>query len=271
MAKSADARLIYKKTDSTLRGNIRAELHALSLIGPVLYVPAYPQLGRTVQDGCLHVHGIPVEQTPFALDPLHPVRNGNIAALLTGTSNITIFGENTEEAIETAARGWIETGGIAAGPSSLLHAAAKVLAPECSPVAFPIVRRALIISGSRHQRSQEQITTASAALETWDWKALCAPCEHQGDPLAFAARFAEDVKSAVESDRFDTIIVFGGDTAFALLKAMHIDIVEPIGEVLPGIPISLLPDKRILITKAGGFGDPDLLFQLHERLTHELR
>jgi uncharacterized protein YgbK (DUF1537 family) len=89
--------------------------------------------------------------------------------------------------------------------------------------------------------------------------------------LAFAARFAEDVKSAVESDRFDTIIVFGGDTAFALLKAMHIDIVEPIGEVLPGIPISLLPDKRILITKAGGFGDPDLLFQLHERLTHELR
>src|SRR5919199_1416274 len=39
LAKSTTARLIYKKTDSTLRGNIRAELHALSQRGPVLYVP----------------------------------------------------------------------------------------------------------------------------------------------------------------------------------------------------------------------------------------
>jgi uncharacterized protein YgbK (DUF1537 family) len=67
------------------------------------------------------------------------------------------------------------------------------------------------------------------------------------------------------------MVVFGGDTAFALLKAMHIDIVEPIGEILPGVPVSLLPDRRILITKAGGFGDPDLLLQLHERLSHGLR
>src|SRR4051794_15539539 len=134
IAKSENARLIYKKTDSTLRGNIRAELEALSLLGPVLYVPAYPQLGRTLRDGCLLVHGIPVEHTPFALDPLHPVRNGNIAVLLAGTKNITIFGENSEEAIEAAARDWIEKGGIAAGPSSLLHAASKALAPECAPV-----------------------------------------------------------------------------------------------------------------------------------------
>ena len=267
IARRANARLVYKKTDSTLRGNIRAELHALSLIGPVLYVPAYPQLGRTLRDGCLHVHGVPVEQTAFAIDPLHPVRNGNIQVLLAGTSNITVFAENAEEAIEAAARDWIEIGGIAAGPSSLLHAAAKVLAPECLSVAFPIVRRALLVSGSRHQRSQEQIASASDAFETWGWRVFCAPCEHQGDPLAFAARFGEDVKSAIESDCFDTIIVFGGDTAFALLNAMHIDTVEPIGEVLPGIPVSLLPDKTVLITKAGGFGDPDLLFQLHERLS----
>ncbi|MFL6414238.1 MAG: four-carbon acid sugar kinase family protein [Bryobacteraceae bacterium] len=270
-AAGTTARLIYKKTDSTLRGNIRAELQALSMLGPVLYVPAYPQLGRTVIRGCLHVHGVPVEQTHFADDPLHPVRNGDIAALLAGTSNIVIVEESTEEAIEVVAGDWIRRGGIAAGPSSLLHAAATVLGPRCSPVEFPTIRRALVVSGSRHERSRQQLSIAAQALQDWGWSVLCAPNEYQGNALTFAAQFGERAQRKFDSDRFDTIIVFGGDTAFSLLKAMNIDIVEPIGEVLPGVPVSLLPDKRILITKAGGFGDSSLLFQLHERLAYGLR
>jgi uncharacterized protein YgbK (DUF1537 family) len=98
-----------------------------------------------------------------------------------------------------------------------------------------------------------------------------APTEYQGDSLTFAAQFGEGAKRALDSECFDTIIVFGGDTTFSLLRAMNIDVVEPIGEVLPGIPVSFLPDKKTLITKAGGFGTTDLLFQLHERLSHELR
>jgi len=271
LAKAANARLIYKKTDSTLRGNIRAELHALSQRGPVLYVPAYPQLGRTLHDGCLHVHGIPVEETAFAQDPLYPVRNGNIAALLAGTSNITICPDNTQAGIEALARNWIEAGGIAAGPSAFLHAAADVLAPSSQQPEFPTVRRALLVSGSLHVRSKEQIAAASKTLGSWNWTVLCSPKEPQGDGLAFAARFGQEAKRAFESDQFDTIIVFGGDTAFSLLTAMKIDALEPLGEVLPGVPVSLLPNKKTLITKAGGFGPPELLFQLHERLSHEQR
>lgn len=271
LAAANTARLIYKKTDSTLRGNIRGELHALSLRGPVLYVPAYPQLGRTVHHGCLHVHGVPVEQTVFATDPLHPVCDGNIAALLAGTSNITVFEENTEEAIEDAARTWIRAGGIAAGPSSLLQAAARVLAPECRPLDFPVVRRALVVSGSRHERSRQQIMTAHEACERWGWRVLLAPNDHQGDSLTFAAQFGKAAMREFESDRFDTIVVFGGDTAFSILQAMNIDNVEPIGEMLPGVPVSLLPGNKTLITKAGGFGNPELLFELHERVSYELR
>ncbi len=271
LSASSNARLIYKKTDSTLRGNIRAELHALSQRGPVLYVPAYPQLGRTIQDGCLHVHGVPVENTAFAADPLYPVRNGNIAGLLAGTSNITICPENTEQGIEHAARAWIRAGGIAAGPSSLLHAAARVLAPECSPVDFPAVGRALVVSGSRHERSRQQIVKAYEACERWGWRVFLAPSELQGESLTFAAQFGEEARRVFESEGFDTIIVFGGDTAFAILKAMNISNVEPIGEVLTGVPVSLLPCRRTLITKAGGFGNPELLFELHERLSCELR
>ncbi len=62
--------LVYKKTDSTLRGNIRAELHALAEIYPewsIGYAPAYPALGRTVKSGILYVHGRAVAETEFGL------------------------------------------------------------------------------------------------------------------------------------------------------------------------------------------------------------
>jgi uncharacterized protein YgbK (DUF1537 family) len=49
-----DIAAVYKKTDSTLRGNIAAEFRALRDAypeRPLVYVPAYPDLGRTVVSG----------------------------------------------------------------------------------------------------------------------------------------------------------------------------------------------------------------------------
>src|SRR4051794_25466561 len=67
LARVADnVRLLFKKTDSTLRGNIGAELDALAAVFPasrVVYVPAYPRMGRTVRDGTLLVNGVPVHET----------------------------------------------------------------------------------------------------------------------------------------------------------------------------------------------------------------
>src|SRR5215471_7600629 len=78
-------RLVYKKTDSTLRGNISAELESLAELYPdwrIGYAPAYPALGRTVKSGVLYVDGIPVSETEFASDGLNPVATSSIRALL---------------------------------------------------------------------------------------------------------------------------------------------------------------------------------------------
>ncbi|WP_233838414.1 4-hydroxythreonine-4-phosphate dehydrogenase PdxA [Paraburkholderia sp. ZP32-5] len=57
-------RLLYKKIDSTLRGNVAAEVAALAAhAGMAIVAPALPEAGRTVRNGCLHVHGVPVEET----------------------------------------------------------------------------------------------------------------------------------------------------------------------------------------------------------------
>ena len=135
--KEIPARLIYKKTDSTLRGNIRAELLALAQLGSVTFVPAYPKLGRTVHQSHVHVDGVPLEQTEFARDPLHPIADGNLKRLLGDPENVFISESNTDRAIEELARTWLQSGGLAAGPSALLHAAAGILATTPQAPVFP--------------------------------------------------------------------------------------------------------------------------------------
>jgi len=55
---------LYKKIDSTLRGNFAAEVRALQASrGLALVAPALPAMGRTTLGGIQHLHGIPVDQT----------------------------------------------------------------------------------------------------------------------------------------------------------------------------------------------------------------
>ncbi len=77
----AEDLLIYKKIDSTLRGNITAELQAVyDSFKPQLisFAPAYPKQGRTTLNGIHLVNGVPVDQTQFAKDPRNPVKSSYI-------------------------------------------------------------------------------------------------------------------------------------------------------------------------------------------------
>jgi len=85
LAKADGVAAIYKKTDSTLRGNIAAELAALAAtfpLSPMVFAPALPRSGRTVHWGELLVDGTPVHQTHFSKDPGSPVRSASIPELL---------------------------------------------------------------------------------------------------------------------------------------------------------------------------------------------
>jgi len=85
LCKHAKVEVVYKKIDSTLRGNLGAELEALLDVfdqRSVVICPAYPQYGRTVVNGQLLVRGVPVEKTQFANDPLCPVNASDIGALV---------------------------------------------------------------------------------------------------------------------------------------------------------------------------------------------
>jgi uncharacterized protein YgbK (DUF1537 family) len=69
------SRTVYKKVDSTLRGNVAAEVDAaLAASGSslALVAPAFPSAGRTTEDGRHYVDGAPVAETEYAADEKGP-------------------------------------------------------------------------------------------------------------------------------------------------------------------------------------------------------
>ena len=78
---------VFKKIDSTLRGNVGSEIDAImDTCGQDLavVVPAFPKNGRTIVGGYLLVHGAPLEATEVARNPLCPVTESHIPTLLSG-------------------------------------------------------------------------------------------------------------------------------------------------------------------------------------------
>jgi D-threonate/D-erythronate kinase len=77
--------ILYKKTDSVMRGPILAELESLmSVLGKprALLVPENPSRGRTIRDGRYWIDGIPLDQTAFAHDPEYPAKSAEVLRLL---------------------------------------------------------------------------------------------------------------------------------------------------------------------------------------------
>ncbi len=75
----------YKSVDSTLRGNLGAEIEAvLEIVKPdcAVIAPAFPKYGRTTVDGVQHLHGRPLHDTEFGTDPTAPVKDADIARRL---------------------------------------------------------------------------------------------------------------------------------------------------------------------------------------------
>ena len=75
----------YKSVDSTLRGNLGAEIEAvLDIVQPdcAVIAPAFPKYGRTTVDGVQYLHGRPLHETEFGTDPTAPVKDADIARRL---------------------------------------------------------------------------------------------------------------------------------------------------------------------------------------------
>jgi 2-keto-3-deoxygluconate permease len=85
ISKANHIKYYYKKLDSTLRGNIGAEISGMmdSLeIKHAIMVPAYPSYGRTTINGNVYLNDKLLEETEFANDPRTPVKDSYIPRII---------------------------------------------------------------------------------------------------------------------------------------------------------------------------------------------
>lgn len=85
--------LISKRIDSTLRGNLGAEVDAVIDSNPellALVVPVYPSSDRICVGGSLLVNGIPLQNTAMRHDPKNPMTESSIIELFKQQSKYPI-------------------------------------------------------------------------------------------------------------------------------------------------------------------------------------
>ncbi|HUE29870.1 MAG TPA: four-carbon acid sugar kinase family protein, partial [Verrucomicrobiae bacterium] len=82
------AGLVLKKIDTGLRGPLGAEVDAtMDALGveEAFVLPAIPEVGRTTLAGRQMIGGVPVDETAFARDPHHPIRDASVLTALAST------------------------------------------------------------------------------------------------------------------------------------------------------------------------------------------
>ena len=99
VAASGDVALVVKRVDTTLRGNVGAELAAaLDQLRErraraevrAIMVPAFPTAGRTTVGGIQLVDGVALTETDAARDPLDPVRSSRVAGIVAAQTDRSI-------------------------------------------------------------------------------------------------------------------------------------------------------------------------------------
>jgi len=288
----------YKKTDSTLRGNLGSELAALfAATGEhqLFFAPAYPKLHRTTRGGVQFVNGLPLHQTPFVADPLNPVHEASIAAIIAQQTNtaviafdalasetsanaIVIVDAETDEDLRRAAH-LLKGKKLLAGSAGLAEFLPAMMSLPSKPVTTPTLSLPmLVVNGSLHETSRQQIAHAAQH----GWAVVEMTSELSADQVIERLKLQPQVvitTSAKLSDELITnrmaamiaqifsqitipvVAVFGGDTLAAIAQACDWKAFRLCAEFLPGVPLARVcgRDDVLLLTKAGGFGCVELI------------
>ncbi len=286
---SARPDLWFKKIDSTLRGPITAEVDGLMRQAPAsraLLCPAFPAQGRTVVDGILLIDQVPVGETVLARDPDFVLESSDIVRGLTGRTArrvewcpladlrrgrvpdvddaIVICDAETDADLDAIARAALRAtpAPLLVGSAGLAAALARGLGLAGEPPRMPTGLRWLIVAGSRHPATAAQL----AAVRDRGVRIISPPRESLGDLRAVAADLARQARKIIESEPIDLVAVTGGDTAVALYRELDADRIELLGAPVPGLALGTLRRgdglALTVLTKAGGFGAPDLLARL---------
>ena len=269
----------YKKIDSTLRGNVAAELAAFRRaigVACLPLAPAFPAQGRTTRGGAVFVDGRPLATSAAAHDARDPVTSGVLARLAPATA-LEVFDAATDADLRRVARrlardgrlhGSVGAGGLATAIAATLGAPLRLVDPRGGAAV-------LVVAGSAHPAARSQVTAlvadgalglvvpnaagaasrnlqatvliAAAALRAGRPVVLVPPPLTPGSTVgarsadAVARRLAAVVVQVVALAPVGAVLTVGGDTTAAVVAAADWAPLEVAGALMPGVALVALP------------------------------
>ncbi len=188
--------LVYKKVDSTLRGNVGAELDAVldeKAAEGILVAPSYPQQGRTVLNGLAYVDGVLLEKTEFASELTGSAENSQVQTLIGRQSNHKI--------------GYIDLSAVRAEPDELRNALKRMLREG----------NRIVVADAETQEDLERVAKASADLDL-------LPCGSAGLAEKVALLMSPEKRILVVSGSINKVTL---DQTKVAQRKLGIPILEP--------------------------------------------
>lgn len=169
--------IIYKKIDSSLRGNLGAEIDALSQetqAAASFVAPAFPQQGRITENDTHTVDGVPVAETEFSRDPRCPVNESRLSVLLSDQSRMGV--------------GHVDIGCIEQGQTAMAARVGELLDRDCRHIAFDAAGNrhldSIVSLAFNHFSDRKIVLAGSAGLAG----SLARHMARESDPYPVAAR-----------------------------------------------------------------------------------
>jgi uncharacterized protein YgbK (DUF1537 family) len=273
-----NAEFFYKKIDSTLRGNIGAELEALAEELEVDAIPvcaAFPDMGRTTVNSVHYVGGKKVGESEYSEDAASPVKESNIKDLICSQTKhpekIQAKDASTNEDLERLSK---ETSGIVfAGAAAWAGKLADcwITSSRKLPPVVMSPGPVLVVSGSLNPVAMGQINC-------WEKEGLASMEMNESQE---GIDFARDLLVKTVSEKidgsikklnkvagnlwnkkvWDRVILNGGDTAYGFMDCIGISRVTVVKSLVPGIALTENQGEYFVL-KPGGYGQSQTLVDL---------
>ena len=274
--------LLFKKTDSALRGHIMAEMRTImEATGKqkALFIPANPSKGRVICQGIYYVNSVPISQTSFSSDPEFPAVTSSLSERFPEAEDMGVMMPDVSN--ESDIRKCLEQvdsctllAGAADLFSALLFHLGAIQQNDKSDFHFP-TEEVLVVCGSTQSRPEIlpmrkaymplSLYNGEVGAECWMEEvlaqyaahhalALCIAFHHlTGKEVAVRLRetMAAVVKCLVKRYQPKQLVVEGGATAFACCRALGLSHFQDICQLAPGV-VRILADNGMYVTLKPG-------------------
>ena len=277
-------RLLFKKTDSALRGHVVAELTALmesTGYQRAVYLPANPTKGRVIKNGLYYINKVPIHETAFSYDPEFPAKTSVLKERFPDAEANGIIMPDAEsmDDIRNIIGLYNDGKTLFAGAADLFSALLEMTHEDTSHLSsltshHSSLNSAIILCGSTQSKPLDwhisiapmprDIYDGNEDISLWDTSAykekhsliLTMPYTHRtGKAAAVHLRtmMARKTKELITYHRPDHLIIEGGATAWATLQTLGWSQFQIVNQIAPGVVQMRAENGTYITLKPGSY------------------